>query len=175
MTDALPQQPVGGALERSADGRRWSLTLERELAHPVEDVWAALTEAERVARWAPFLPGRDLDAPGEVALPVPGEKGPGPRGEVTTLDPPRLLALTWDQDGLRFALTPTDTGTRLELTHTFAEQEEPSSFAAGWHLCLAALAGTLYGLQVPRVVGESARAHGWEQLRDQYEDLFTAG
>jgi uncharacterized protein YndB with AHSA1/START domain len=176
MTDTLPQQPVAGVLDRAADGRRWSLALDREVPHPAEDVWAALTEAERVRRWAPFTPGHDLDAPGAVELAETGAEEAAPMsGEVRTARAPRLLVLDWGPDELRLGLAPADTGTRLRLLHTFAEPERAAGYAAGWHLCLAALAGTLDGLAVPPVAGAAARRQGWDLLRDQYTDLFDAG
>ncbi|MDT0447189.1 SRPBCC family protein [Streptomyces johnsoniae] len=174
MTDSLPQQPVQGALGRAADGR-WSLSLDREFAHPVEEVWAAITEAGQIPRWAPFVPDRDLDTPGPVELPEsPGEEQ-APRGEVRTVQPPRLLVFTWDEDELRFELTPTGGGTLLRFVHTFADRPQAPSYAAGWHLCLAALTGVLDGLDLPRAVGEEARAHGWEPLHAEYTGLFGEG
>ncbi|WP_049565162.1 SRPBCC domain-containing protein [Streptomyces sp. SBT349] len=171
MTEPLPQQPVRGAVGPAAHGR-WALVLDRELASTAEEVWAALTEAEQVARWAPYTPGRDLDSPGPVALPETDPADPAPQGAVRAAEPPRLLALAWYEDGLRFELSPADTGTALRLTHVFSDRERAADRAAGWHLCLAALAGVLDGLDVPPVTGEAAREQGWDQLRDQYADLF---
>ncbi|UCM90963.1 SRPBCC domain-containing protein [Streptomyces marincola] len=173
MTHSLPQQPAQGALGRAADGR-WSLSLDREFAHPVADVWAALTEARQVPRWAPFIPSRDLDAPGPVDLPERPGEAPA-RGEVRVVEPPRLLVLDWDEDELRFELTPTGRGTLLRFVHTFADRPQAASYAAGWHLCLAALTGLLDGLDLPRVVGAEAREHGWEPLHAEYTGLFGEG
>ena len=44
--------------------------------------------------------------------------------------------------------------------------------AAGWHLCLDVLDGTLTGAEPARVVGEAALDHGWESLRDAYAELL---
>ncbi|RBM20712.1 SRPBCC domain-containing protein [Streptomyces sp. PT12] len=173
MSDPLPQQPVAATLERAGEGR-WALALERELSSTAEEVWAALTEAEWVARWAPYTPGRDLDSPGPVALPETDPADPAPQGAVLAVTPPRLLALAWYEDELRFALTPADTGTRLRLTHVWGEGTRAAELATGWHLCLAALTGALEGRAVPRVVGEAAREHGFDRLRDQYADLLGA-
>ena len=46
--------------------------------------------------------------------------------------------------------------------------------AAGWHLCLDVLDGTLAGAAPARVVGEAALDHGWESLRDDYAELLGA-
>ena len=74
MTDELPTHPVEATLDRSDD--RWVLRMERTLNHPAERVWAALTHADEVRRWAPYAPDRDLDVVGEV--PLPQAEGGGP-------------------------------------------------------------------------------------------------
>ncbi len=90
MTDKLPTHPVEATLDHSDD--RWVLRMERTLNHPAERVWAALTRADEVRRWAPYAPDRDLDVVGEVPLPQaeggepaegPPEPGRGTRGRRT--------------------------------------------------------------------------------------------
>ena len=57
-----------------------------------EDVWDALTNAERIPRW--FLPvSGDLRLGGRYQL--EGNAG----GEITRCEPPRYLALTWEYGG----------------------------------------------------------------------------
>ena len=67
MTSQLPTHPAEATLDRSDD--RWVLRMERTLHHPAERVWAALTRADEIRRWAPYAPSRDLDVVGEVPLP----------------------------------------------------------------------------------------------------------
>src|SRR3984893_19112152 len=58
----------------------------------VEDVWDALTNAERIPRW--FLPVTgDLRLGGRYQF--KGNAG----GEITRCEPPRLLAVTWEFGG----------------------------------------------------------------------------
>ena len=57
---------------RSADvatepaGPGWTLVFVRELQHPPERVWDALTEPAQVSAWAPFTSDRDLGRLGTV-------------------------------------------------------------------------------------------------------------
>jgi uncharacterized protein YndB with AHSA1/START domain len=170
MTDQLPTHPVEATLERSND--RWVLQMERTLGHPAERVWAALTRAEEVRRWAPYAPDRDLDVVGAVPLPQAegGEPADGPAepGEVLVADPPRLLVLDWGGHLLRFEITPVPAGVRLLLTHTFDVRDEAADYASGWHLCLNALSARLDGKDVPPAAGSAAREYGWQDLRDEY-------
>ena len=49
------------------DGR-WTLVFVRDLRHPPERVWAALTDPAQLGEWAPFLADRDLGTPGDAVL-----------------------------------------------------------------------------------------------------------
>lgn len=94
------------------------LRLERHLAHPIEKVWAALTEPRRLSEWL---------AEGEMELRLGGRvylKGDEIESTVTALDPPKLIqygwkTAEWDGGQIRWELDPTQTGTRLVLTHVF--------------------------------------------------------
>ncbi len=54
-----------------ADGR-WTVILTRELSHPVQRVWAALTEPAQLQQWAPFVSDRNLTETGVVAVTMLG-------------------------------------------------------------------------------------------------------
>jgi uncharacterized protein YndB with AHSA1/START domain len=175
MSNQLPQFPVEATVERT-DGR-WTLRMERQLDYPPERVWAALTRATEIRRWAPYAPDRDLDQVGEVPLPqseggTPAE-GEAEPGRVLEIDPPRLLVLLWGNQQLRYELTPASGGVRLVLRHTFDAPTEAPEYAAGWHLCLAALAARVDGQDVPPVAGSAARKYGWVELRDEYAGALT--
>ena len=175
MTDELPTHPAEANLDHSDD--RWVLHMERTINHPAERVWAALTRADEVRRWAPYAPNRDLDVVGEVPLPQSesGEPADGPAepGEVLVADRPRLLVLDWGGHLLRFELTPAPDGVRLVLTHTFDAREEAADYASGWHLCLNALTARVDGKDVQPVAGSAARNYGWEDLRAEYASMLA--
>jgi uncharacterized protein YndB with AHSA1/START domain len=88
------------------------ITREIELDAPREEVWAALTEADRLEKW--FANDVELDAqPGGDAV-FRWENGEERRGIVEDLEEERRLALRWDDDGLlEIELADTDDGTVL--------------------------------------------------------------
>lgn len=74
------------------------ITREIELDASRDEVWAALTEAERLEEW--FANDVELDPrPGGEAV-FRWENGEERRGIVEELEEERRLALRWDDDGL---------------------------------------------------------------------------
>ncbi len=154
--------------EAAADGR-WTLVFTRDLRHPPEKVWAALTEPDRVSRWAPFTTDRDLGQVGDATLRmIDGDTAVDVTGSVLRADRPERLEYLWGGDLLRWDLEPTGTGTRLVLRHTVADQGMVAPIAAGWHLCLRVAERLLDGAPIPPIRGADARNHGWDDLRDGY-------
>ncbi|HLU56784.1 MAG TPA: SRPBCC family protein [Pseudonocardia sp.] len=123
---------------QTRDGRS-VLRMERRLAHPPEKVWKAMTEPERLAEWFPSKVVVELREGGKV------DYDGGEPGVVTDLDPPRLIAYTWQDDHLRWELHPEGDGTRLVLLHTFDDRPGAASYGAGWHTCIVALGLALDG------------------------------
>ncbi len=174
MSSTLPTHPVDAAL--GADGQHTVLTMERELSHPIEAVWAALTRADEVVTWAPYRPDRDLDTTGAVQLAHNADTPDSPEavaGSVLAVEAPRRLVLRWGEDELTYELTPSSTGTLLRFSHVFADRAYAPDYAAGWHLCWAALTVHLDGGDVPPVHGDNAKAYGWDRLRQEYDALLA--
>jgi uncharacterized protein YndB with AHSA1/START domain len=162
--------PLQGTLENRDD--TWVLTLTREIAHPVEKVWPWLTEPDRLTRWSPIVPDQPFDAVG--ARQVRENPGDEPvAGDVIAIDPPHELVHRWGDDVVRWRLTPTATGCLLSLEQSMRDRGPAAMNAAGWHLCLDVLDGAISGAATSRIVGEAARDHGWESLRDGYAELLA--
>ena len=64
-----PGQPE--PVEARDDGARATLVFVRELRHPPETVWAALTDPAQLRAWAPFDAARDLGTTGATQLAMP--------------------------------------------------------------------------------------------------------
>lgn len=122
----------------TTDGRS-VLRMERRLAHPPERVWPALVEPDRLATWFPSGATIEPRVGGRVVF------GFGGDGTVTDIDPPRLIAFTWETDHLRFELRPDGDGSVLLLVHTFDDRAGAASFAAGWEGCFDVLQGVPEG------------------------------
>jgi uncharacterized protein YndB with AHSA1/START domain len=100
---------------RPADGgEEVAVLLRRSYPAPVDDVWDALTDPDRVKRW--FYPvSGDLRAGGTFQL--EGNAG----GEILRCEPPRLLRVTFGGPAslVELRLSPEgEDGTVLELEHT---------------------------------------------------------
>ena len=96
------------------------MTREIELDASREEVWAALTEAERLEEW--FANDVELDPqPGGDAV-FRWENGEERRGVVEELEEARRLALRWDDDGVvEIELDDTANGTLVVVRETTPE------------------------------------------------------
>jgi len=127
---------------RTADGRG-VLRMERRLAHPPEKVWRALTEPAQLSRWFPADMAMELTEGAPITFTFRAGEAPNGTGVIRELDPPRVLAYSWDRDELRWEVHPHGDGSLLVLTHTFGDPSGAASFAAGWWVCLGALVAML--------------------------------
>jgi uncharacterized protein YndB with AHSA1/START domain len=166
---APPPAGPHGTLTATDDGR-WALRFERTLAHPVRKVWRALTEREHLLVWFPSVVDLDLPAGTDIELRFPSGRASGSTGTITRADSPKLLEYTWDQDVLRWELTPTgDAGCHLAFTHVFDDHTGAAAAAAGWHAGLETLEAWLGGRDQDWSVWDRAAA-----LQPSYDERFHA-
>lgn len=140
-----------GAMTREVRGRDHEgkparvVVASRSYDTTLDDLWDALTSAERIPRW--FLPiTGDLKLGGRYQL--VGNAG----GTITACEPPRRLSVTWEFGGqtswVNVSLTADGAGTHLELEHIahIADPDEfwdrfgPGAVGVGWDLALVGLA-----------------------------------
>lgn len=171
-TDYQPAKANEDAEVRQ-DGEAHTLVFMRELNHPPEKVWEALTDPEQLREWAPFDASRNLGSTGEATLYLVGvEKEQTFSSDVRRADRPRLLEYSWAGDTVRWELEPTATGTRLTLFHTVRDRVWLPKVAAGWHICLDVADRALGGAPIGRIVALDAKRYGWERLNDAYAKQF---
>jgi uncharacterized protein YndB with AHSA1/START domain len=157
------------------DGETWTLILVRELHHPPEKVWQALTDPAQLREWAPFEADGSLGTVGTtVKLTTVG--APEPHVTETTVrraDPPKLLEYNWGDGDIRWELEAHGGGTRLTLW-TSIDRRFISMGAAGWHICLDVLDHLLNGTPIGRIVGpEAMKFGGWQRLNAEYARQFS--
>ena len=138
-----------GASERTVslmerDGRPASaVTISRQLASTVEDLWDAITNGDRIPLWAMPISG-ELELGGRYQL--EGNAG----GVITECEPLSHFSVTWEFAGdlswveLRFS--DGESGSpQLSVTHTAHlsphwDEYGPGAVGVGWELALAGLA-----------------------------------
>jgi uncharacterized protein YndB with AHSA1/START domain len=166
----MPGAAAGAEVRKQED--HWVLVLVRELRHPPERVWKALTDPVSLRQWAPFEVDRSLDTMGPVSLTTVGTPKPQTaQSQVTRAEAPRLLEYQWGDKPLRWELEPVDGGTRLTLWHEI-DRGFISMGAAGWHICLDVLERFVDGHPIGRIVGGEAMRFGWPRLNSEYAKRF---
>ena len=143
--------PLGQVL-RDEEGMR--LEFVRTYADPIEDVWSALTEPDRVARWFGVWTGDP--STGTVDFVMTEEATAEPqRVTILTCDPPTDLVVempspdgTWT---LAVSLRSEPGTTTLVFTQRLAEPYDATSIGPGWHYYLDRLAAVVSGTPVPEV------------------------
>jgi uncharacterized protein YndB with AHSA1/START domain len=138
-----------GAVTRAVTGREHNgkparvVVASRDYDTAIEDVWDAITSAERIPRW--FLPiTGDLRLGGRYQL--KGNAG----GEISRCEPPRHLAVTWEFAGevswVKVDLSDDGKGgTHLELEHIAYVDDArwaqfgPGAVGVGWDMTLMGL------------------------------------
>ena len=130
-----------------------SLVVERQMPHPPEKIWRALTQSALIEEW---LMRNDFE-------PVAGRRftfraDPSPHwngvteGEVLAVEPHRRLSYSWNASGseaenglktiVTWTLTPTNSGTLLRMEQSgFRAQDERNYQGAnyGWQRFLGGL------------------------------------
>jgi uncharacterized protein YndB with AHSA1/START domain len=168
MTDRNPYTPgpASGA-QIQKDGAKWTLILVRELRHPPEKVWQALTDPAHLREWAPFEVDRSLGTIGTVNLTWVGRAVPL-ETRVTRADAPKVL----EYGDTRWELEAFGAGTRLTLWHKI-DRRFISMGAAGWHISFDVLDRFLSGTPIGRLAGgEAMKFEGWQRLNAEYARQF---
>lgn len=126
-----------------------TVTVEREIAHPTERIWRALTQPHLIAEW---LMANDFVPQVGHRFGFKAEWG-DLNCEVLEIEDERTLAYRWAGLGLdsvvTWTLTPMDGGTRLTMVQTGFLPEQKLAYhgaRAGWPRFLDRLDAVLAGL-----------------------------
>jgi len=132
-----------------------SVIVEKELPHPPEKVWRALTESSLIEQW---LMKNDFQPVAGHSFTLRSEPVPNWNGliecQVVAVEPGKTLSYSWTAFGLeslvRFTLTPTDAGTRLRMEHSGFPMDHEASYKGatyGWQKFLGGLERVLSGME----------------------------
>ncbi len=136
-TETPTDPPTGrrGVVTELPDGRL-RLEFRRSWPDGPDDVWAALTEPDRLARWFGTYEGeRSPGARGTLTMTHESE----PVGEpvvIAECDPPRRLVVEWTEEQdwrVELALVVESGRTTLHFVQVFAAGTDVTEFAMGWH------------------------------------------
>ena len=159
---------MNGELEPCGD--RWKLRFTRELAHPAEKVWRAVTEPAHLDAWFPQRIVGEWQVGAPLKFESRGGEFPPFDGEVLACEPPSLLEFRWGTDVIRFEIVPNAepaTGCTFRLSDVFSELGKAARDAAGWHTCLDFLVHHLTGTAPPWTTGGR-----WSEVHPGYVERF---
>jgi uncharacterized protein YndB with AHSA1/START domain len=166
--------PLADVDSSAAEDGRWTLLFVRDLRHPREKVWAALTEPAQLSEWSPYTADRNLGSAGHATLTmIDGDTTEDLPATVTRADAPTLLEYALGSDLVRWELAATESGTRLALRHTVEGRDWVPKVAAGWHLCLDVAELLLDGRPIGPIRGDEARNYGWDELNQAYAEKLS--
>ncbi|HXM58498.1 MAG TPA: SRPBCC family protein [Candidatus Dormibacteraeota bacterium] len=161
-----PGTRIMGSL-RSADGRG-VVRIEDRYATHIDDLWSAITDPDRLARWYGHVEG-DLRPGGEFRLHVESSGWDG-TGRVDACEPPQRLLVTTRERTEQFdktieaTLTADGGQTRLVIEVRGMPLDKIAFFGAGWQMHAEDLAAHLAG----RARATEAR---FDELVPPYQDL----
>ncbi len=152
----MPPSSANGTL--LVDGDHASFRFVRRLAHPVDVVWAALTDPDERAEW--FGPSVVEAREGGIVETDPRDP-PVPaaakhmRGRILVWQPPHVLEHEWHQpivedSVVRYELEADGDETVLTFTHSGLSARNARGFIPGTHAFLDMLAAYLDGTPLPR-------------------------
>jgi len=139
----------------TSDAHGTTVRFERTYPTSRDDLWAALTDPERVARWLGPVYG-DLRTGGSFELRM-GDDAPGgdqnATGEVLACDAPHGFAVTWAFPGevatrVEASLRPDGDATVLVLVHSGLTLSAARGYGGGWHASLDLLDDDVAGRPV---------------------------
>jgi len=123
-----------------------SVVVEREIAHPPEKIWRALTQPHLIEEW---LMKNDFQPKVDHRFNLRGDWG-AVDCRVMVVEPNKTLSYTWAAMGLEsvvtWTLTPTSTGTRLRMEQAGFRPDQQQAYQGakyGWQQFFAKLEQTL--------------------------------
>jgi uncharacterized protein YndB with AHSA1/START domain len=110
-----------------------SVIVEREIPHPPEKIWRALTQPHLIAEW---LMTNDFAAAVDHRFQLSADWG-AVDCQVLTVEPNKTLSYSWAAHGLEsivtWTLTPASTGTHLRMEQTGFRPDQQQAYQGATH------------------------------------------
>lgn len=147
-----PPGSVGGPGLLETDQQSASTTFRRLIRHPIQDVWAAITDPKQIEVWFMAKVRREDARGGSLEMEHPN--GVHATGRVREWRPPRVYEYEWNlppgpnrPDGetslVRWELSPAEGGTLLVMTHQRLSRPTAELFVRGFKVFLDRLSAHL--------------------------------
>ena len=117
-----------------------SVVVEREIPHPPEKIWRALTQPHLIEEW---LMKNDFKPAVGHRFNLSGDWGGVLDCEVLAIEPNKTLSYTWNfthedaaynlRSEVTFTLTPTSTGTLLRMEQSGFRPDQKQAFGGARH------------------------------------------
>ncbi len=127
-----------------------TVVVEREVPHPPEKIWRALTQGPLIEEW---LMKNDFQPVVGHRFSFRADWG-SVDGKVLTVEPPKTLSYTWAAYGLEtvvtWVLTPIPTGTNLRMEQSGFRSETDAAYKGatyGWQNFIGNLERVVGGLE----------------------------
>ena len=139
-----------GEVTEVADGVQ--VRFRRSWPDPIEDVWSALTEPDRTARWFGSYDG-ERRVGGAGTLTMTHEEGStGEPMRIDECDPPHRLVVRWESEQawrIELDLAEEQGRTVLVFTQVFPAGTDAGDYVLGWHWYLDKLGAEVTGAPGP--------------------------
>jgi uncharacterized protein YndB with AHSA1/START domain len=169
MTDN-PGAGIEGTLH--SVGGRGLVRMKSRYETDIDDLWSAITDPQRVARWYGKVKG-DLHEGGRFTATAFGSGWEG-RGRIDMCLPPRKLEVTmWEEEGAEFVLAAelvADGGdTVLVIERRGIPLDKLYAYGAGWQTHVEDLAAYLGGHE--RAGWPATFGSRWDELGPYYREM----
>lgn len=132
-----------GKVTKQADG--YQVKFERVLPHPIEKVWEALTNTDRLKIWFTDIE-MDFRPGGKITFRFRDEAKTATYGEILKIEPPHVFVFTWEGELATWELyREAETKCRLVLTYSKLDEQYVAKAPAGFHTLLDRLSEMLNG------------------------------
>ena len=145
-------------------GGRWRLRFTRDLAHPQEKVWRAITEPEHLAHWFPTTIEGERKPGADLRFSFSEQDLPPFKGEMIEFDPEAVIEKMASEAIRVVSLTVTEGGYNFNAVTGEFQADDPGVVA---DLAPGAVPRTSFGLVTEALARRRDRGDGRDSSQDR--------